>query len=55
MKITDFNVLITKKQKGRVKVDIAQTAEHVRIIRQILKEKAGFDIYKLIRRGCGEG
>lgn len=49
MKVTDFNKLITKKQKGKL-VDIAQIGEQTRIIRDILKQKSGIDIYEVIHK-----
>ena len=49
MKITDFTKEITKNEALKKEVNIAQTAEIVKVINVILKKKAGIDFYKMIR------
>ena len=49
MTINDFVKLVTKKEKGKKEVNIAQTKEIFGIIRDILHEKTGINIYEVIR------
>ena len=48
MKVRDFCVEITKLEKGKKEVNIAQTMEIVKIVRQLLDEAVYLDIYQII-------
>lgn len=50
MNINDFAVLVTKKEKGKAEISIAQVKEVIKIIRLFLLRHIGLDIYAMIRR-----
>lgn len=50
MTVNDFAVLITKKEKGKKEVNIAQIKEILKVVRSLLKGKAKIDIYSIIRK-----
>ena len=49
MNINDFAVLVTKNERGREEISIAQVKEVIRIIRLFLLKRIGLDLYALIR------
>ncbi len=50
MNINDFAVEITKEEKGKKQVSIAQVKEILKVIRILLKNEADLDIYTAIRK-----
>ena len=50
MKVTDFNKEITVREGKKVELSIAQVAEVVKIVKDIILEKSGLDLYKDIIR-----
>lgn len=50
MNINDFAVLISRKEKGKKEVSIAQIKEIISAIRLFLLKNTGLDIYQLIRK-----
>ena len=49
MNINEFAVVVTKKEKGKEEISIAQVKEVIRIIRLFLLKRIGLDLYTLIR------
>ena len=49
MNINDFAVLVTKNERGREEISIAQVKEVIKVIRQLLLKYIGLDLYMLIR------
>ena len=50
MKITDLNKEIAKREAGKKEVSIAQIAEIVKHMKNIILEKSGLDLYKDVIR-----
>ncbi|GMQ79529.1 MAG: hypothetical protein BMS9Abin02_2127 [Anaerolineae bacterium] len=50
MKVTTFSELVTKREKGKKEISIAQVKEVLKIIKDLLIEHGQEDIYKAIRR-----
>ena len=53
MKVTDLNKEIAKREIGKKEVNIAQIAEVVKVLKDIILEKSGLDLYKDIIRNIG--
>jgi len=50
MKVTDLNKEITVREGKKVELSIAQVAEVVKVLKDIILEKSGLDLYKDIIR-----
>ena len=50
MKVTEFVEVVTRLEKKKKQVSIAQVAEIVKITKDLLKELTGVDIYAIIHK-----
>ncbi len=50
MNINEFAKEVTKEEGGKKQVSIAQVKEILRIIKDLIKDYADVDIYKIIRK-----
>jgi len=46
MKVTDLNKRITQREGKKKEVNIAQVGEVVKVLREIILEECGLDIYR---------
>ena len=48
--VNDLVIEISRRESGKKEIDIAQIREITKVMREILKERTGIDIYKEIKK-----